>query len=102
VISRTKQFIAHFPLEAFVWLCGIAGLAFVTPGDNHFSICPLKLAGLDFCPGCGLGSSISFLLHGEIIASLKAHPLGIMAFFLLSYRIIELTKNYLKTYGTRN
>lgn len=37
------------------------------------------------CPSCGLTTSLSFLLHGQLINSLKAHPLGpaFLALFIL-------------------
>ena len=90
----------NFPLEALVWFGGLVALAFYHPEtDPHFSICPLYYAGLDFCPGCGLGRSVSFLFHGEILQSFAAHPLGIFAVIILSYRIIELLKPYIKSYG---
>lgn len=89
----------RFPLEAIVWVLGLTALAFLETGNNHFSICPLKNAGLDFCPGCGLGTSISLLFHGQVLESFEAHPLGLFAVITLSFRIVNLTKLYLKYYG---
>ncbi len=46
--------------------------------------CALKIGtGID-CPGCGLVRSVSALLHGNVIDSLKFHVLGfvIVVFFL--------------------
>ncbi len=88
-----------FPFEALSWLIGLLSLAFSDLSDSHFTLCPLKNAGLNFCPGCGLGKSVTLLFHGEIPASLHAHPLGIFAVIVLSFRIINLTKQHLKSYG---
>jgi hypothetical protein len=62
-------------------------------GDTHYSLCFFKWAGISFCPGCGLGHSISWLFRGEIMASFKAHPLGIFAIAVLLHRIYILIKN---------
>jgi hypothetical protein len=82
-------------LEALIWLAALILLAFHDPTASHYSLCPLNNLGFEFCPGCGLGHSISYLFRGEIIQSLEAHPLGIFAVVLLSYRIVSLfRKNY--------
>jgi hypothetical protein len=94
--------IRKFPWEAAIWLCGLCALAWSDPGDRHFSICPLAMAGLEWCPGCGLGTSISYLFRGEVKQSLATHPLGFFALIVLSYRILTLTKNYIKFHGTRH
>jgi hypothetical protein len=91
-----------FPLEALIWFFGLITLALISPDAGHFTICPLSNLGFDFCPGCGLGHSISLLFRGEFAKSFAAHPLGIFAVIILTYRIIHLTKNYLKLYGTSN
>jgi len=88
----------RIPLEALVWLTGLLFLA-VFNTDSHFSLCPLQNAGLTFCPGCGLGRSISLLFQGQISASFQTHPLGICALIILSFRIINLTKQYIQNYG---
>lgn len=90
----------HFPIEAMTWLVALIILALYTPGsEHHFTLCPLYHLGFHHCPGCGLGQSISFLFHGDLAGSFNAHPLGIFAVIVLSYRIFELTKKHLKTYG---
>lgn len=82
--------------EALIWVSGLIALAFINAGgSSHFTICPLKNIGIDFCPGCGLGKSIHYLLHLEIEQSLTAHPLGIFAFAVLVRRIYELMKQSL-------
>jgi len=79
--------------EALIWISGILVLAFINvDGSSHFSVCPFKNIGIDFCPGCGLGKSIHYLLSLEIDKSLNAHPLGLFAFAVLLRRIYELLK----------
>jgi hypothetical protein len=81
-------------LEAFFWMAGITALALTNPVEAaHASLCPLKNAGLDFCPGCGLGHSISWLFRGNIAASFQSHPLGIPALTILLIRSFNLLRN---------
>lgn len=92
------RFTKQFPWEAAAWLMAFTGLAMYQPqSDSHISLCPLANLGFTFCPGCGLGRSISSLFHGEIMQSLSLHPLGIFAVIVLSFRIIHLTKLYYTT-----
>ncbi len=77
--------------EALIWIVGLFFLAFInTPADVHFTACPLANLGLDFCPGCGLGNSISYIFHGDLISSFNSHPLGLFAIIMLITRIIHL------------
>ncbi|MFN3839195.1 MAG: DUF2752 domain-containing protein [Cyclobacteriaceae bacterium] len=95
--------IKRVPLEAVLWIIALAGLALVNPDtEPHLTICPLANAGFAFCPGCGLGRSISYLFCGDVAASWRAHPLGIFAVIVLSYRIISLTLNASKAHGQSN
>ncbi|MBT8380399.1 MAG: DUF2752 domain-containing protein [Ignavibacteria bacterium] len=81
-------------LEAFIWISGLLYLIFInSPELSHFTICPISNLGFDFCPGCGLGNSISFLFKGNLEASIYSHPLGIIAFVVIVTRIISLIKN---------
>jgi hypothetical protein len=80
--------------EAVIWLSGLLILALINvDGTSHLTICPFKNLGIDFCPGCGLGKSIHYLLHLEINQSLNAHPLGIFTFAVLARRIYGLIKS---------
>lgn len=90
-------FLRHISLEALAWLSGLIFLACIDPlASNHWSICPLKNLGFDYCPGCGLGASIHYLLRGDFYMSLQIHPLGLFAFTILISRIIVLTKSYFR------
>jgi hypothetical protein len=98
-MKNTQDMLKRFPFEALCWLTGLLSLAFSDPSSPHFSLCPLKNMGFDFCPGCGLGTSVSLLFHGQIADSLHAHPMGIFAVIVLSFRIINLTKQRIRSYG---
>ena len=87
-------------LEAAIWIGALLYLAFVhTPGETHFTICPIKNLSFDFCPGCGLGNSIFLIFQGEIYNSFLSHPLGVLALTVLIIRIIQLLKNNWSNYG---
>ncbi|MBL6447265.1 DUF2752 domain-containing protein [Fulvivirga sp. 29W222] len=73
-----------------------------TDSPAHFSLCPLNNLGFDFCPGCGLGRSISHAFHGQFTASFDSHPLGLFAIIILSYRIISLSFYSIKTKNNNN
>jgi len=80
-----------FNLEAIVWIGALLFLAFSDPNANqHYNLCIFKIFGFDHCPGCGLGHSISYLLHGDFNRSLEAHPMGLPALFILTGRIATL------------
>ncbi len=88
------------PFEAYIWLVALAVLAVIDPSHEHISICPLDALGFSFCPGCGLGRSISYLFAGDISASFESHPLGIFALVILLFRILQLIKNNYQSYGS--
>ena len=92
--------ISRVPAEALIWLAGLVCLALLDPhAAQHYTICPLASAGFDFCPGCGLGRSITLLFHGMPAESFKAHPLGLFAVAVLIQRIYSLTKTTLIHHG---
>ncbi len=88
-----------FPIEAVIWTVALLVLALSDPAGTHIAICPLQRLGVDFCPGCGLGRSVTLLFHGEVTRSFAAHPLGIFAVIVLSLRVVTLLKLYYKSYG---
>ncbi len=78
--------------ELAFWITALLLLALINPGkETHYSFCFFKFIGIHFCPGCGIGHSISFLFHGDIRSSLSAHPLGIFALFVILSRIYTLS-----------
>jgi hypothetical protein len=83
------------PLELIVWISAILFLSFTDSGSAHSGLCPIDNLGFKWCPGCGLGRSIRFLLHGEFRLSIEHHWFGIPAFLILIYRILQLLKIFL-------
>jgi len=78
-------------LEAAIWLSGMVYLFTIDAYScEHFSFCIFNQLGIDFCPGCGIGRSISLFMHGEFALSFELHPLGIPAFFIIVYRIVSV------------
>ncbi|MGQ9643256.1 MAG: DUF2752 domain-containing protein [Ignavibacterium sp.] len=91
-------------VEGIVWIVALIYLASLTdPNQQHFTICPLSNLGFEHCPGCGLGKSISMILHGNIFDSFDFHLLGIPALIIILFRISQLIKiNYLIHFKTLN
>ncbi|WP_430809769.1 MULTISPECIES: DUF2752 domain-containing protein [unclassified Carboxylicivirga] len=80
-------------LEAYFWLIALVSLAVSSPGEEtHFSLCIFNHLGFDFCPGCGLGRAIIYLLHGQLMASWQMHPLAILAVLVLIHRCYSILK----------
>ena len=99
ILFKVKSIWKLLGLEALIWICGLTYLAIHIPESSHFTICPLKNLGVDFCPGCGLGNSISYLFRGDIISSFHSHPLGIFALIILIFRIITIINNNRRRYA---
>jgi hypothetical protein len=79
--------------ELVCWVSALLLLAVMPAGAGpHYSLCLFKALGIDFCPGCGLGHSLSQLFHGNLQASFSAHPLGIFAVITILSRIVTLLK----------
>jgi hypothetical protein len=79
--------------ELSFWVLALLSLALMNPlTDAHFSLCFFKWLGIGFCPGCGLGHAISWLFHGNVEQSFKAHPAGMLALPVILYRIFSLAK----------
>jgi hypothetical protein len=76
--------------EALIWIAALLFLAFSNPSDHHYTLCPLHNLGWDFCPGCGLGRSISYLFHLQFASSFQTHPLGIPAVIIIVHRILYI------------
>lgn len=86
-----KYFFQYFELS--VWIAALLALSLMNPATSeHYSLCVFRWFGLSFCPGCGLGHSISWLFHGDIARSFNEHPLGIFAVIILLQRIYILIK----------
>ena len=86
------KYIKSFPIELLFWVLALVLLATANPHEHHFTLCPLANLGFDWCPGCGLGRSITALFHGNVNASFAQHWLGIPAVLLIANRIYQLAK----------
>lgn len=80
-------------IEGFFWMTALLLLALHSPLDQgHSSLCLAKNLNIGFCPGCGLGTSISWLFRGNLLQSFTSHPLGIPAVVILIHRIWTIFK----------
>lgn len=86
-----KSIVKH--IELIFWCSALIWLYFIKIDTTHFTLCPLNNLGFDFCPGCGLGKSISLIFSGDFLQSFHTHPLGIFALILILHRILILFKN---------
>jgi hypothetical protein len=89
--------------ELTFWVAALVALGFSDPSlASHYTLCPLKLMGITWCPGCGLGHAIAFLLHGDIRDSFHAHWFGVPALATILYRIYDLLKQRITGRTTRS
>jgi hypothetical protein len=80
--------------ELVFWITGLIYLSWIDPANlKHFGFCLFQMLGLESCPGCGFGKAISLLIHGNVVASLKTHPLALFALPLILYRILSLLRD---------
>jgi hypothetical protein len=87
-----KLFNRYFELT--FWIAALIALGCSNPAQaGQYTLCPLRLMGFKWCPGCGIGHSIAWLLHGDIRNSFHAHWLGIPALVGIVYRIGVLIKD---------
>ena len=88
------NWLSRTPLELIFWVTAILLLGIAKPIEHHqgyhFTFCPLANMGLSWCPGCGLGRSITQLFHGNVKESFHFHWLGIPAVLIIGYRIVTL------------
>jgi hypothetical protein len=74
----------------FEWLVLFGALLFtaiINPAAAGISLCPTEWIGIPFCPGEGLGRSMSLFLRGEFAASFRMHPAGLFAVPVMTARI---------------
>ncbi|UJP67112.1 DUF2752 domain-containing protein [Mongoliitalea daihaiensis] len=93
-MNALSRHFSKLPVELIFWIGALIGILFIDPyGPNHFTLCPLDNLGFDWCPGCGLGRSMSLLTKGDFKASWSMHPLAMFAFVVIVLRIIQLIRN---------
>lgn len=94
------EHLTQLPFELVFWIAALTALWWLDPSGSHSSLCPLHNMGFAWCPGCGLGRSISLLMNGEFTASWNLHPLGGFGLAVILYRIVEILKHIKKhNYG---
>lgn len=92
-VHRLKGLYRSVGAEPFVWGGALLYFAFLDPSATAtLSLCPLHNLGFHSCPGCGLGRSISFFLHGEVMNSVHTHLLGIPTTLVIVGRIASIVK----------
>ncbi len=85
--------------EAAIWTVAIIYLAVIDPlQDSQVSFCVLDNLGFKHCPGCGLGRSVSYILHGDITSGWETHKAGLLALPVLLYRIGQISYNQIKVF----
>jgi hypothetical protein len=90
---QIKAYIQCINYELIIWPAALILLFVMNPHcDNGPGFCLLKRLGIPWCPGCGLGHSVSFLLHGEWKEAFKSHFLGPFALIMLVYRTFQLAR----------
>lgn len=94
-----KRYFNLIGFEALIWISAILYITLFSPVDQtHFTLCPIKNLGIDFCPGCGLGYSIVLIFHGQFVESFNTHPLGFFAVIIIIHRIYTLLKTNIINY----
>ena len=88
----------HRHLELIFWPLALLFLALTASPQAHFSFCLIRLSGIPWCPGCGIGHALGYLLQGHLLLSWEAHPLGAPALFIILMRIFSLVRDRMTTY----
>ncbi|MCX6169192.1 MAG: DUF2752 domain-containing protein [Ignavibacteriales bacterium] len=102
-MKKIKSILKIVEWEGILWMAGLIYLVFINPYQvQYFTLCPFHNLGISFCPGCGLGRSISFFYHADLFHSIKTHPLGIIAFLIINARIIKLFIRMYNNYHKSN
>jgi len=77
--------------EITFWATALLLIYFMNADTTLQSLCLFKFAGIQHCPGCGLGHAINKALHCKFAASFQQHPLGIAAVIIILNRIKQLS-----------
>lgn len=82
----------HFKkhLEWVAFATGLLLLALMDPANAGSSLCLFEWIGIDFCPGEGLGHSISYSFRGNFDAAFQAHIAGPFTILILTARIASV------------
>ena len=66
-------------------------VAFASPlfGSGRYILCPLRaLTGVP-CPLCGMTTSVTSLVHGDVSAAISANPIGLLAVATAVWLLID-------------
>lgn len=78
-------------MEWFFWSLAIGVLAATDPTTPPLiDLCVWKYFGYESCPGCGLGHALAYLLNGDFLSAIDAHPLSPFAAGVILLRIRTL------------
>lgn len=77
-------------LEWVAFSLGLVLLGLMNPENSGFSFCMFESAGINFCPGEGLGHSISYTFRGDLSSAIQANLAGPAAILILSSRIVYI------------
>ena len=76
-------------LQPLSWTIVLVVLYFMDRSSTSGSLCLFQFLGLENCPGCGIGHSISEALHFNFSKSFEAHIMGLPATVFLILFIIR-------------
>jgi hypothetical protein len=79
-------------IEPIFWIAGLVFLALQNPSSTFASMCLFDILGLYDCPGCGMGTAISYLFDGQVIQSIQTHYLGIPVVLAIVIRVYQIAK----------
>lgn len=85
---RKFQLYIKSNFELVFWAVALLTLYFMNVDGQ--SLCMFQFAGVDWCPGCGLGHAIHDAMHLNLATSFNEHPFGIPALLIIAHRIIQL------------
>jgi len=79
--ERHRHFVAPVSGRSIRWinaapLAIVAFLAMWTPSDDGLTFCPFALATGTACPGCGMSRALAWLVRGDLVTSVRYHPLA--------------------------
>jgi hypothetical protein len=86
------------------WLAGSAIGAYLTPSSHghgtHTQLllppCPSVMLANRPCPGCGMTTSFTWLMHGNVAEAFHAHPFGPLLYVLWTASAFACLYGYIK------
>lgn len=89
VMVKFKESFGHIFFLHFEWiaLAGMLIMAATIDPESASLFCPIDWAGIENCPGEGIGRSMSSAMRGDFYRSFELHPAGIPAVLILMTRV---------------